>query len=159
MNEALVSNWNERVSEEDIVFHVGDFCFRNSAGGKAGEGAIHKANHYKRILNGEKVFIRGNHDKNNSLKTIIESLIIKYGHNVITLVHNPEHYSSTTPINFVGHIHEKWRFKRVYNNVTPNGIDLINVGVDVWNFKPVTFEEIYREYKVWTKNTKNSKDV
>ena len=27
MNNALVSNWNKVVAPNDIVFHLGDFCF------------------------------------------------------------------------------------------------------------------------------------
>ena len=38
MNRALIDNWNSRVKLNDVVFHVGDFCFKNSPGGKSGEG-------------------------------------------------------------------------------------------------------------------------
>lgn len=36
-----------------------------------------------------------------------------------------------------GHVHEKWRTRR-----SPNGTLMINVGVDVWDFKPVSLDEI-----------------
>ena len=37
MNETLIRNWNARVKPEDTVFNVGDFCFKNTKGGKKGE--------------------------------------------------------------------------------------------------------------------------
>lgn len=53
MDEILITNWNERVKDNDVVYHLGDFAFANK----------------KRIqelltrLNGNKFFIYGNHDK------------------------------------------------------------------------------------------------
>ena len=46
MNKTLIKNHNERVKPEDMVFMAGDFCFRNSPGGKEGEGTILRANDY-----------------------------------------------------------------------------------------------------------------
>ena len=31
MNRIIIRRWNERVKVEDIVFVIGDFCFRNSS--------------------------------------------------------------------------------------------------------------------------------
>ena len=152
MNDTIIHNWNSRVKEGDQVYHVGDFIFRNSPGGKKGEGMIHKARIWQERLNGNIIYIQGNHDKNNSLKTLNQSIVIKYGPHYINLVHNPDHYNSNFAINFVGHIHEKWKFRRVVNPMEERYTDLINVGVDVWNFRPVTFEEIYKHYKRWTRN-------
>ena len=30
MNETLIENWNRVVSQDDIVFHLGDFCLGGS---------------------------------------------------------------------------------------------------------------------------------
>jgi calcineurin-like phosphoesterase family protein len=27
MNKTLINNWNSKVTKEDVVFHLGDFCF------------------------------------------------------------------------------------------------------------------------------------
>ena len=154
MNKTIIKRWNAKVKDGDWVYHVGDFCFKNSAGGKKGEGMIHKSAFYSSKLNGNIVYIKGNHDRNNGVKTIIERIIIKYGPHYICLVHNPDDYDANFGINFVGHIHNKWKFKRVFNPVVEDKYtDLINVGVDVWNFYPVTFEEIYSEYKKWSHQT------
>lgn len=146
MNRELVKKHNERVKPEDIVFDLGDFCFRNSKGGKAGEGTLHKADYYEEQLNGDRVKIKGNHDKNNTVKTHIEKVVIKYGGKKITLVHNPMHADSSCDLNFVGHVHEKWKFRTLGQSSF-----MINVGVDVWKFKPVSYEEIMREFTKWKK--------
>ena len=30
MNETIISNWNDTVGQDDIVFHLGDFCLGGS---------------------------------------------------------------------------------------------------------------------------------
>ena len=101
-------------------------------------------------LNGRFIFVKGNHDRNNSLKTIIEKVVIKYGNHRINLVHNPEFVDYNYDLNFVAHVHNHWKFKRFRygEKIT----DCINVGVDVNNFKPKTFEELYSEYRKWYKS-------
>ncbi len=143
MNSDLIRRWNARVKEDDVVFYVGDFCFKSTKLGK--EGAPIKALDWIKQLNGHIIFIKGNHDKNNSLKTIVESLTIKYGSLRVNLVHNPERANTNFRINFTGHVHNNWEIKRF--GIT----DCINVGVDVWNYYPVTFEEIMRRYSQWIK--------
>ena len=153
MNRTLIRKWNARVGEDDLVFHNGDFCFRNSKGGKKGEGVETKAIDWERKLNGKIIHILGNHDRNNSVRSVINKVVIKYGPHYVNIVHNPEDYDINYKINFVGHVHQKWKFKRIFNPIDDRYIDLINIGVDVWDFCPVTFEEIYRDYKHWTRKT------
>ena len=152
MNETIIKNHNERVKPEDVVFMIGDFCFKNSSGGKKGEGTLITAKEYEKKLNGKIIFIKGNHDRNNSCKTIIERIVVKYGGKRINLVHKPEHVDLNYEINFVGHIHQLWKFKRIKKAI--GYTDLINVGVDVWNFRPVSFEEINKEYCRWRRTLK-----
>ena len=33
MNETLIENWNRVVGQDDIVFHLGDFCLGGSMNG------------------------------------------------------------------------------------------------------------------------------
>lgn len=54
MDETLINNWNETVQPNDIVFNLGDFAFFN------GQKIIETLEQ----LNGEQLFIFGNHDKN-----------------------------------------------------------------------------------------------
>lgn len=144
MNETIIRKWNERVKPNDTVYHVGDFCFKNSKGGKRGEGVPVKASEWEKRLNGKIIAIKGNHDKNNSLLTPIERLSIYYGGKRINLVHNPEYADVNYNINLTGHVHEKWKVMRIKRNW--HYTDCINVGVDVWNFYPVTFDELMNRY-------------
>lgn len=150
MNKGIIRRWNERVKEGDIVFVIGDFCFKNSSGEK-GEGIKVKATEWEEQLNGKIIFIKGNHDKNNSTKTIIERLVIGYGGLRINLVHKPEHADLNFKINFTGHIHCLWEVKRIYDKNHYKFTDCINVGCDVWNFMPVKFEELIKRYNQWLK--------
>lgn len=34
MDETMIANWNRVVGENDIVFHLGDFCMGGSANGQ-----------------------------------------------------------------------------------------------------------------------------
>uniref|UniRef100_A0A6M3JM15 Calcineurin-like phosphoesterase n=1 Tax=viral metagenome TaxID=1070528 RepID=A0A6M3JM15_9ZZZZ len=149
MNEGIIKNHNSRVKPDDEVYFIGDFCFKNSKGGKPGEGTTNKAKEYLSRLNGRFIFIRGNHDKNNSLNIITERLVINYANKRINLVHRPDFVDMNYDINLVGHVHQLWKFKRIRRG--EQFTDAINVGVDVNNFRPVLLEEILAEYSKWKK--------
>ena len=147
MNEAIINNFNAMIKPDDFVIHDGDFCFKNSPGGKLGEGVPTKAYEYIQQLNGIWTFVSGNHDKKNSLKSHIRNLNIEYGNHVFFVVHNPIHANPKCPINLVGHVHEKWKIRKLNENSV-----MYNVGVDVHNFRPVSFETIIKEISRWRKN-------
>lgn len=147
MNEIIIDNFNKRIKDDDNVYFLGDFCFRNSVGGKKGEGEIYKAKYYQEKLKGKWVYIRGNHDKSNSLKTPIEYLVIKFGGYRMKLVHNPIHADPSFMINLCGHVHQNWVFKKIADDSY-----CINVGVDVWNFMPIGLDEILKRFNKWKKN-------
>jgi len=148
MNETLIRNWNSRVKPDDTVIHNGDFCFKNTPGGKEGEGTVGvSAQEWLKKLNGHIVFVRGNHDRGNSLNTHIEKLYIRYGGIDICVVHRPEDCDLNMKYNFVGHVHNEWTFQK--RDEAGSEIFLINVGVDCWNFMPATLEEIMKGLKKW----------
>jgi calcineurin-like phosphoesterase family protein len=141
MDMELIRKWNSVVKEEDVVFHLGDFCFK---GGK--EGGISNADFYKSQLNGTMILIKGNHDHNNGAKTIIEDMTIHHGGRFFHLVHKPE--DALGEYSLVGHIHEKWKIKREGGNI------LYNVGVDVNDFIPIDIQKINKEIDEFKKNTR-----
>lgn len=53
MNEAMVSEWNAKVSEEDLVYILGDVAFLPAQ----------KAAEYMNRCNGRKILVQGNHDR------------------------------------------------------------------------------------------------
>jgi calcineurin-like phosphoesterase family protein len=141
MNNSIIRKWNERVKPFDTVIHLGDFCFRNSLGGKEGEGGLNNAQSWRAKLNGSIVFVKGNHDRNNSLKTPITHLLLDMGGRIILCQHHPIEHPKEIPdmvdLVLCGHVHEKW-FGRNYE-----GIPVINVGVDRNDFYPWKINELF----------------
>jgi len=163
MNESMIRGWNERVKEEDTVFFVGDFVFKSGI-------ACQKADYWIKQLNGNIIFIRGNHDNNNSLKTVIDCIHITYANQRINLVHKPEHANPYFKVNLVGHVHQAWTirtFKEHYDIIEKLNSDflisdrydlqaflgmhkenrdstsiLFNVGVDVQKYRPISLDEV-----------------
>ena len=147
MNEEIIRRYNERVKPEDVVFHIGDFCFK----GSWKEGKHVTSAEWEKRLNGKIIHIKGNHDYHNSCKTIINGILIEFANEKVYLVHNPEHYNHLYKINFVGHIHEKWQCKKIKQPYGKDYTYLVNVGVDVHNFYPVNFEEIMKRLNKFKK--------
>ncbi len=147
MNEGIIKRINERIKEEDKLFFLGDYCFKSDS--SRGEGEPIKASYWQSRINCKNViYIRGNHDKSsNSLKTCIERVVIGIDKKRINLVHKPEHADVNYSLNLTGHVHSDWLCKRIRKG---NGItDCFNVGCDMHNFYPITWEEIKREYNKW----------
>lgn len=139
MNAELIRRYNERVKPGDTCYHIGDFKLSN-AGPNTHE--------LLGMLNGNKVLLAGNHDKNNSVNTPLKFCVIEQYGRKIVLAHRPEDcdfYMGLLGIDlgFCGHVHEKWAFKKGGYG------DLINVGVDVWDFTPVDGKQIFKAYKKW----------
>lgn len=141
MHETIIKRHNERVDPEDVVFFLGDFCFSNNGNGKLGEGTTIKAPEYLKKLNGKFIFIEGNHDKGNGLRTCIKGIFIKLGGEEIWLTHQPSHSSEMFRLNLVGHVHEKWKRKLMDKYV------MVNVCVDVWDYRPVEIQDILKYVK------------
>lgn len=139
MDYDLIRRWNERVKPEDTVFCIGDFCFKNT----------NRFLDYCNQLNGNTIFLRGNHDGGNGVKTPIETVTIRLGGKDFLLVHRPQDSTYGFDLILCGHTHQKWKFN-TYRDVCSNlDWDLCNVGVDVWKFYPITVNEILKEYGRW----------
>jgi calcineurin-like phosphoesterase family protein len=133
MNEELILNWNNCVKEGDIVYHLGDFGF----------GSYQDLRKIRLRLNGNINFIRGNHDKAIQNSSDIFGFVkdfyeIKIEDLFVVMCHYPLltwQKENRGAINLSGHTHNaSWL-------VRPNRKG-IHVGVDAWDFKPVSWEEI-----------------
>lgn len=134
MDDKIISNWNERINQYDHVWFLGDFCFSN----------LEQGQKYLDRLNGIKHLIKGNHDKTgvqlNGWASIDDMKEIKVNGQWITLCHyamrvwNRCHKGS---IQLYGHSHGNM----------PGNSQQIDVGVDVWNYYPITLDEIKRKIK------------
>lgn len=68
MDQYIITRWNERVSEDDTVYILGDICHRNSR----------DSSWYLKQLKGHKILILGNHDnpilKNKSARICLDKV-------------------------------------------------------------------------------------
>jgi len=141
MDKEIIINWNERIEEDDKVFILGDFCF----------GSKNTWKSYLNELNGHKILIEGNHDKNITydefeIVTPLADIIIEGDEEItdgqkITLCHYPMiswYQSHRGSWQLYGHVHGKFSNKK-NTPVTPNQLD---VGVDVHEFSPISYDTV-----------------
>lgn len=134
-DQDIVNIWNNTVSKEDTVYHLGDFCW--------------KSNHIQRFiekLNGSIVFINGNHDDKKDYEKIgIKTYSIfemDYEQTIITLCHYPmlswncSHFGS---ISVHGHHHSD------ISKVFPG--KRVNVCWEVAGYKLLSIEEVVEKAK------------
>ncbi len=149
MNEALIANWNSVITDKDQVWHLGDFSF----------GTYEQTKSILKRLRGHKNYIFGNHDKilkrNPDLWDYFDSIQdykeLKWDKQSLILFHYPlltwnrGHHSS---YHLCGHSHGtlNWHHKQTTS---------LDVGVDNFNYTPVSFEEIM---KIMSKKTYKATD-
>ena len=141
MNETLIENWNHRVSGMDTVYIVGDMFFRCS-----------DAETILRRLKGKKRLIVGNHDSswmnkvdlNRYFVSVDRLLEISDGKHALTLCHYPlltwNHAKKSYMIH--GHIHADTSAD--YFPLICNRSNVLNAGVDINGFMPVSFDELFQ---------------
>lgn len=146
MDSVLIDNWNRKVKGNDTVFIAGDLIYKSQ-----------NPCRYLDALKGKKVLIRGNHDdgwlkdaRANDYFDRIEMLIEQsMTGKMITLCHYPmlewrgSRKVGSSKLGYLihGHIHNS-KEKEGYNYLfrLPNAL---NAGVDINNYEPVTFQELY----------------
>ena len=147
MNDSLIANCNQRVRPEDTLLHVGDYCFNGKVGSRI------KAAEWESKINCKVIFIEGNHDRYNSLKGMLQMAVISLSGYRVLIQHVPV---AKVPDGFdfaiCGHVH------REFKHLWVDGRLIINVGVDVWNYRPVRADEVvsYYERELRNKNGKES---
>lgn len=145
MNEQMIANWNETVGEDDVIFHLGDFCLGGAA-------------EWTKILdrlNGKIYLIMGNHDLKNirqgfmgRFEHVAMQMHIEIGKRRIYLNHYPF-------LCFEGGYKDVWQlFGHVHSRKANTGIDAgrlqylyptqYDVGVDNNDFRPVSYEQVRR---------------
>jgi calcineurin-like phosphoesterase family protein len=146
MNEALIKNWNETVTDEDDIYVLGDFFLGTN------EEFIHET---LMKLNGQIHLIYGNHDTpkkielyENTCKNIKcegYATKIKYKKREFYLSHYPtltaslEQDPNRAVINLFGHTHSKEKFyeDRPY---------MYNVAADAHDNRPVSIDTIINDF-------------
>ena len=170
-DNVLINNINGCMTEDDTLIHVGDFSFKNTRGGKPGEGVCFKPIDYEKRIKPKIIYIMGNHCLKNGTPSKIMGMYLKDGGRHVYAVHKPEHCNFNYTVNLTGHVHEKWECmqvvlcedRRFYAlDATKPEIGVIthcvNVGVDVWKFYPVDINKIMTRYWRWV-NKHKKKDT
>lgn len=149
MDRELVKRWNNKVSEEDTVYVLGDVSWYGHK----------KTRELISSMNGRKVLIRGNHDISN--EGMLCGFDAEYDYKEvylnkktkIVLCHYPivffnrHHYGSYM---FYGHVHNshEWNITESHKRDLERldiPCNMFNVGCMIWNYEPVTFEEIIND--------------
>jgi calcineurin-like phosphoesterase family protein len=131
MDDALVAKWNARVRPHDEVWHLGDFGVRIDA---ARVDALLAA------LNGRKHLLTGNNDTAATRGALGWSSVTPYVE--FTLESVPLvlcHYALRT---WNGMYKGAWNLHGHSHGQLAPMTRQVDVGVDVWDFQPVTFAEI-----------------
>ena len=131
-DEMLIRNWNARVKQEDHVYHLGDFAFRN----KAAAASI------RNRLMGKIFFIQGNHDAAareikhmfSSYDKVSEIEIDGQGIFLSHYAHRVWNKSHHGVWHLYGHSHGTLPDD-------PNSLSF-DVGVDCHGYKPISFAEV-----------------
>lgn len=145
MDNDLIRRWNNCVKHDDTVYVLGDVSFHKPSIGVP----------LLRRLHGRKILVQGNHDKYSLTQyldagfiTVVQEAVIHMSGRHLRLSHFPYwpinetdthelRYQDRRPHNdgrwlLCGHVHEKWKIRERQ----------INVGVDVWNYAPVSQSQI-----------------
>jgi calcineurin-like phosphoesterase family protein len=143
MNRVLTRNWNERISDADTVYILGDIFPCDGYNVKDILDLVKK-------LNGEKILVAGNHDDdyrqplNDSglFKDIKHMAFVRDLNKEVVLCHYPLmtwRNDEKGSVHLYGHIHNKNlpEIRRYYK-----GKSAYNVGLDVRNFVPLTLYDI-----------------
>ncbi len=143
MDEVLINNWNSVVGEDDIVFHLGDFCL----------GGAMEWNRILDRLNGRIYLVLGNHDHRNLRQSLVQrfeevhqQMLITVGKQKIYLNHFPF-------LCYDGSYNGAWQlFGHVHTSQNTKGIDAprlymviptqYDVGVDNNDFTPVSYAKV-----------------
>ena len=156
MEAEIIRRWNARVTPQDTVYIIGDFCWRT----------VSEWIRITQKLKGRKVLIRGNHDPkkvDGKLRKLFEDVkdykeILDQGRRVC-MCHFPmflyNHSIDPNTYMLCGHVHatvendwlEKWRQELRTTDTVPvqNRGNIINVGamLPYMDYTPRTLDELF----------------
>lgn len=130
MNEGMIDIWNAQVPSGSTVYIIGDFAYSKHA-------------KFANRLNGKKILIMGNHDKmsQDAMKAFTDvhtfGVRRRFFGQAVTLCHynmnvwQNSHYGDWQ---LYGHSHGRIKEEPFRKQM--------DMGVDVWDFKPVPFEVV-----------------
>lgn len=140
MNSALIKNWNESITPEDIVIFCGDFCFSRTA------VAQETTARFASALNGHKIIVKGNHDFKKFRYTdcgFEAEFYQEFPFGRFLFCHRPDNLESwhkEYDFVFYGHTHQQYPEKTWLN--------CINACLDANNLKPIDITDYFTEEEI-----------
>lgn len=137
MQDQLIQKWNNKVSDEDTVYILGDFCFKMTK-----QDAIK----ILKNLKGKKILVKGNHDKyvgqrdfDECFEKIYDIVQITEDKLQMVLCHYPI-------IDYAGMYYGgKMIYGHIHNKYIPHR-DMYCVSAECINYEPVTWTELEHIY-------------
>lgn len=129
MDGALIDNWNSIVTNNDTVYHLGDFAWKNPE-------------FYKNQLNGDIKLIRGNHDKRYSLTCLNKLFSEVHDYKCIVLEDIPiilSHYAFRVWDR--SHYNSWHLYGHSHGRLASQGKSF-DVGVDCTNYIPISWNKV-----------------
>jgi calcineurin-like phosphoesterase family protein len=140
MDQTLIDRWNNRVTDQDDVYIIGDLCYRSQ----------HTPDWYLRQLKGKLHLIQGNHDGDllsdsvamARLESVDKMLFLRDGGEKVVLCHFPlaewnGFYRGAWHI--YGHLHNANRPASRYMRAQERAL---NAGCMLNGYQPVTLQEL-----------------
>jgi len=138
----IVKRHNNVVGHDDTTIWIGDFAMAGPDRATFVAGIMNR-------LNGNHILVLGNHDQIHPLKlvdigfqSVHTSYTMEYKGHQFVMAHDPSVWTVVSnwdprPIFLCGHVHDL--FKSIKEK------SIVNVGVDVWDFTPITFDQVLKE--------------
>ena len=139
MRKILITNYNQTVRKNDTCFFLGDMAMLGPSQWEHLKGVM-------KHLNGTKHLMFGNHDDfkwqrylDIGFTTVHSALWLEDGGLTLLLAHDPAVYAAVDDksVLLCGHVHIL--FKSIPDK------NVVNVGVDQWDFRPITIDHVKKE--------------
>jgi calcineurin-like phosphoesterase family protein len=148
MDYKLIENWNKKVPQDGLVFHLGDFAW----------GGYEFWKKIRDQLNGEIILIKGNHDQKNMSTTAEQELFSHVNWQMYIQIENRKLWLNHYPfLCYAGVYREPQKliyqlYGHVHSGPNKKGQDIprlvhtypmqYDVGVDNNNYEPISWEEL-----------------
>lgn len=148
MDRKLIENWNKKVPQDGLVFHLGDFAW----------GGYDFWKKIREQLNGDIILIKGNHDQKNMTATAEQELFKHVSWQMFVQIEGRKIWLNHYPfLCYAGVYREPHKliyqaYGHVHSGPGKKGQDLprlvhtypmqYDVGVDNNNYEPISWEEL-----------------
>lgn len=163
MNYKLIENWNKKVPQDGLVFHLGDFAW----------GGYEFWKRIREQLNGKIILIRGNHDEKNCTPTAEQELFEQVSYQMKIEVEGRKIYLNHYPFLCYAGVYRdpKGLVYALHGHVhlskdNPKGLDIervlkyeyptqYDVGVDFNDYSPISWLDLNYKIQKQIKENKN----